>query len=226
MYTITQTTVRLARLDALEHFIALATINPLIGNAIQVLTIALPLRNGYPAQIIRDSLGLTPNVDTLVLILPDSSPATVLNGVILPRLRVFSTNLPHRVLPLFLSLHPLITGLSLEACGSRAECSLRDLNLVRVSDLRCPARCLEGIARGQVEVATVNLTRLASMAALALQSLSTSPLYSLSVEFFSDDYDILSRIVSAAPTLRKLKLVEKPRTQVCHLPDNEDKTQS
>ena len=73
---------------------------------------------------------------------------------------------------------------------------------------------MEGIARGQVAFATVNLTRLASMAALAVQALSTSPLYSLCINFFSDDYDILTRIVAAAPHLRKLKLVEIPRSQV------------
>ncbi|TFK83032.1 hypothetical protein K466DRAFT_655439 [Polyporus arcularius HHB13444] len=206
-------TARIVGLDQLQLFISLATVNPVIGHAVQDLTLSLPLHIGYPAQAVRECLRLTPNLDTLMLVLPDFSPSTIISGTLLPRLRTFATNLPHRALPVFLALHPSVTSLALESCGGRTRCPLRDLNLSQVSDLSCPARCLEGIARGQVAMATVNLTRLASMAALAIQALSTSPLYLLCINFFSDDYDILARIVAAAPRLRKLKLVEKPRAQ-------------
>lgn len=209
-----QTTVRLSTLDKLQLFTTLSTLNPVIGHSVQDLIISLPLHNGYPAQLVRDCLRLACNIDNLVLILPNLSPITLLNGVVLPRLTVFQTNLPHRTLPVFLALHPSITGLALDSCGGRRCCPLRGLNVAHATDLRCPARCLEGLARGQVGMATIHLTRLASMAALAIRSLSTSPLYSLAVDFFSDDYDILTRVVAAAPLLRKLKLVEKPRTQV------------
>ncbi len=189
---------------------SLANINPLIGNGVQHLTISRPLRLGYPAHIIRDSLQLAHNLDTLVLILPVASPITVLNGVVLPRLRVPGTNLPHRALLVFLTLHPSITGLSLNWCGSCVHCPLRDLDLACITNLHCLACCLQGIVRSQVEVATINLTHLTLMATLVVRALSTSLLYSLAIEFFSDNYNILSCIVAAAPLLHKLKLVEKP----------------
>ncbi|RDX39483.1 hypothetical protein OH76DRAFT_1491102 [Lentinus brumalis] len=208
-----QTTVRLSSLGKIQLFVALATLNSTIGHAVQDLIISLPLHAGYPAQLVRDCLQLTPNVDNLLLVLPSFSPVTVLQGVSLPRLRTLSTNLPHRILLVFLTLHPSITALALDACGGRNRCPLRNLNLAHFSDLKCPAQCLEGLARGQVAVATVHLTRLASTATLAIRALSTSPLYSLAIDFFSDDYDILARVVAAAPLLRKLKLIEKPRVQ-------------
>ncbi|KAI0753040.1 hypothetical protein C8Q80DRAFT_1267478 [Daedaleopsis nitida] len=206
-----KTFVRLSHLDKLQLFVALAALNQAIGLAVEDLVISLPVDEGYPAQLLRDCLRLTPNLYMLILTVPTSLPATLLNGIIFHRLKVFSSNLPHCLLPSFLASHSSITSLSLHSCGGRTLCPLRDLGLTRVTDLKCPARCLQGLAHGQVAVATVNLTRMASLAALAINALSTSPIYSLTIDFFSNDFDILARIAYAAPRLRKLKLIEKPR---------------
>ena len=84
-----------------------------------------------------------------------------------------------------------------------------------MTDLQCPASCLRHIASGQVATATVNLTRTTSYSLIAVPFLSSSPLLSLTIDFYQSDHDVLTRIVSAAPLLRKLKLIEKPRAQVC-----------
>lgn len=171
-------------------------------------------------------MGILPNSFTTVFNLPRTSttyrsffpcPHLILSLMVLSfhASRVFSANLPHRTLVMFLPLHPTITGLALKTCGGCARCPLDHLNLPHVTDLQCPARCVEGLAHGHVATATVHLTCLASMAATAINALSTSPLYSLTVEFFPNDYDILARITAAAPHLQKLKLIEKPQPQVC-----------
>ncbi|KAI0647289.1 hypothetical protein C8Q79DRAFT_925854 [Trametes meyenii] len=54
------------------------------------------------------------------------------------------------------------------------------------------------------------------MSSLAIQTLSSSRLYSLTVDYFSNDYDILDRVAMAVPNLRKLKLNEKHHPQRHH----------
>ena len=201
-------------LGGLEAFTTLVQFNPAIGLAVEDLSISLPPREGYPAQTVRDCLRLTPNLESLVLLLPMESPVTVLNGLVFPRLRVFSTNLPHRALASFLNIHSDLSSLVLRACGRGTNCPLCGIELRQLSSLQCPSRCFIGIMRGPLANATVNLSRLTSMSFLAVQAISSSRLYSLSVDFFSNDYDILLRIAAAAPALRKLKLSEKPHPQV------------
>ena len=188
--------------------------NPTIGTAVEDLTITLPAHDGYPAQVVRDCLRLTPNLESLSLFLPAESPVTILNGLIFPRLRVFSTDLPHRTLASFLNVHNSLASLSIRACGRSANCPLHGIELRRLSSLQCPSRCFVGITRGPLTTATVNLSRLTSMSFLAIQAVGSTQLYSLSVDFFSNDYDILIRIAAAAPNLRKLRLNEKPHPQV------------
>ncbi|TBU28224.1 hypothetical protein BD311DRAFT_807054 [Dichomitus squalens] len=58
----------------------------------------------------------------------------------------------------------------------------------------------------------MNLTRLSSLASLAIQSVSVSALYSLTTEFYSNELDILMRVAISFPNLRKLKLNEIRRS--------------
>ncbi|RDX40104.1 hypothetical protein OH76DRAFT_1490579 [Lentinus brumalis] len=200
-------------LGGLQAFTTLARFNPVIGLAVEDLSISLPPHAGYPAQAVRDCLRLVPNLESLVLILPAESPVTLLNGLIFPTLRVFSTNLPHRSLVSFLHIHGSLSSLILRACGRGASCPLRGIELRRLSSLQCPSRCFVGIVHGPLTNATVNLSHLTSMSFLAVQAASSSRLYALCVDFFSNDYDVLIRVAAAAPNLRKLKLNEKPHPQ-------------
>ena len=96
---------------ALEAFVSLATYNVPVGLSVEDLTISLPLQAGYPARLVRRCLRLTTNVEALVLNLPPTSPRSVLDEVSLPKIKVFSTNLPHNALPRFLMAHRSITSL-------------------------------------------------------------------------------------------------------------------
>ncbi|KAH9854806.1 hypothetical protein C2E23DRAFT_883370 [Lenzites betulinus] len=202
--------VRITSLDALQNFVTLGNYNANIGRIVEDLVICLPGNQGYPAQDVRAALRLTPNIECLVLELPPESPTSLLNGLDFVRLRIFSTNLPHRVLLSFLVTHSSLNALILRGCGRSATCPLRDFELPSLSSLQCPSRCFAGIIRGPLISATVNLSRLSSMSALAVQTISSSRLHTLTVDHFSTDYDILARVAAAAPNLRKLKLNEKP----------------
>ncbi|TFY56543.1 hypothetical protein EVJ58_g7576 [Rhodofomes roseus] len=199
--------------ESLVLFVMSVRRDAAVGLAIEDLSLSLPTDLEYPVDAVRQCLRLTPNVETLILDLPSSSPVSILCGLTLPKIQLLSTNLPHQCLVSFLASHRSLRSLVLRFCGNGSNCPLRHVDLAHVTELQCPSRCLSGIARGRVSRATVNLTRLASNAVLAVRALSTSPLYSLSLDFYATDYDMLLRVAAAAPNLRKLKLVEKFRPQ-------------
>ncbi|KAI0655859.1 hypothetical protein C8Q70DRAFT_1057070 [Cubamyces menziesii] len=207
--------VHITTVPELQTFVMLGNYNENIGCAVEYLNISLPEGEGYPAQAVRAVLRMIPNVKCLVLNLPFESPVSLLNGVTLLSLRTLSTNLPHRGLVAFLVTHHFLTALMLGTCGRSATCPLRGLRLEGLQSLQSPSSCFTGITAGPLVTATVNLTRLTSMSALAIHNISSasSRLYSLAVDHFSNDYDILSRVAAAAPNLRKLKLNEKPTTE-------------
>ncbi|KAI9057612.1 hypothetical protein FKP32DRAFT_1681295 [Trametes sanguinea] len=208
--------IRLTSLEELQNFVVLGTYNLSIGRVIEDFSIALPHNTGYPAQAVRVALRLVPNIQCLVLDVPSESPVTLLNGVRFPNLRVFSTNLPHRMLVSFLTSHPSLDALALRNCGRGFACPLRGLQFRDLSDLQCPSRCFVGVVRGPLTTATVNLSRLTSMSSLAVRSLSSSHLHTLTMDYFTNDYDVLSRIIFATPNLRKLKLNEKAQRERRH----------
>ena len=53
---------------------------------------------------------------------PSISPVPLLNGVHSPLLELFATNLPNRVLPVFLMTHSHINALIFHACGRGVTC--------------------------------------------------------------------------------------------------------
>lgn len=146
--------------------------------------------------------------------LPAGSPTTLLNGLQYPDLRIFSTNLPHRGLISFLIAHPLLGSVILGSCGRSEACPLRGVELRSLTGLQCPSRCFAGIVQRSLVTATVALSRLNSMSTLAIQTI-TSRLHSLTIDYFTNDYDILARIAATLPHIRKLKLNEKRYPEVC-----------
>ncbi|KAI0652977.1 hypothetical protein C8Q70DRAFT_1059734 [Cubamyces menziesii] len=208
--------VRISSVPELQTFVMLGHYNEAIGRVVEHLNISLPDSQGYPAQALREALRMVPNIECLILNLPSDSPITLLNGATFLNLRTLSTNLPHRGLVSFLLAHTLLTALILGPCGCSATCPLRELHFPRLESLQSPASCFAGITAGPLITATVNLTRLTSMSALAIQKISSPLLYSLTVDHFSNDYDILSRVAAAVPKLRKLKLNEKATSERGH----------
>ncbi|KAH9938778.1 uncharacterized protein BXZ73DRAFT_44524, partial [Epithele typhae] len=162
---------------------------------------------------IQRCLSLTPNVEVLAIHLPRPTPPTILSGILLPKLAVFTTSLPHRCIASFLLYNLSITALSIQACGLSLNCPLRRLDLRHITDIHGPARCVTHVADGQVRRATVNLTRLASSVSVAVQALATSPLHCLVIDFFSHDYNILTKVATSVPNVKALRLIEKPGAQ-------------
>ncbi|CDO68113.1 hypothetical protein BN946_scf185044.g21 [Trametes cinnabarina] len=210
----TRRDIRIASVAEVEYFVLVGRYNTTVGRGVEDLSITLPPNTGYPAQAIRVALRLTPNIECLVLDVPVESPVTLLNGVRFPNLRIFSTNLPHRMLVSFLNSHPFLKALALGNCGRGHTCPLHGIELRDLSDLQCPSRCFVGVVRGPLTTATVNLSRLTSMSSLAVWSLSSSNLHTLTVDYFTNDYDVLSRVIFATPSLRKLRLNEKAQREV------------
>ncbi|KAH9834089.1 uncharacterized protein C8Q71DRAFT_909099 [Rhodofomes roseus] len=215
----TQVGVRITTIEGLESFVASASRIVSIGRVVEDLTLVLVDQAEDALDIVRRCLQLTPHIESLVLDLPFTPPVDFLDPFLFPKIQLLSTNIPHDCLSTFLSIHPSLRSLVLRYCGDHSICPLKDVSLAHIIELQCPSRCLPAIANGQVARATVNLTRLASNALLAIGALSSSPLYCLSIDFFPNDYDLLIRVAAAAPTIRKLKLVEKPRPQRrgCHI---------
>ena len=201
-------------IEDIELYVDVVSHDPTASLAITDLIFFLPSDIGYPARLVRDSIRLSPNTEFLCLRLPRSTPDNILDNIRLEKLTGLLTNLPHGHLTSLLSNHATVDTLVLEGRGCTSSCPLRDLNLRHVTDLKCSSRCFSGIARGQVTSAIVSLSRQNSMPSVAIRSLSTSPIHTLSIDFYPDDYDILSLIAAAAPNLRKLKLWEKPRVHV------------
>ncbi|KAI0363072.1 hypothetical protein BV20DRAFT_1058363 [Pilatotrama ljubarskyi] len=208
--------LRISSLEGLQNFIQLGAYNANIGRVVEDLRITLPRDSGYPAQAVRAALRLTPNLESLVLDLPPQSPITLLNGLEFPNLRVFSTSLPHRALVSFFNLNPSLSALALQDCGRSGTCPLSGIELRDLCNLQCPSRCFVGITHGPLVSATVNLSRLTSMSSLAIRSLCSSNLHSLTMDYFINDYDSLLLVVSTTPNLRKLKLNEKAQPQRRH----------
>lgn len=204
--------MHLRSVQSLELFVASAYRDATIGHAVEDLTISLT--SDCPSDAVRQCLRLSKNVESLILNLPHSCATTLLDGIQLPRMQLLSTNLPHDSLVSFLARHRGLRSLVLRYCGKGWDCPLRHISLAHIVELQCPSRCLPAIASDKVARATVNVTRLASNAVLAIHALARSPLYCLTIDFLANDYDMLQKVAAAAPKVKKLKLVEKPWPQV------------
>lgn len=100
-----QNTVRIYGVGQLQEYAASAVSDSNVGNAVDSLTICLPRDLDYPVQPLRQCLQAIPNVVVLVLLLPSTSPTTILDNVQLRSLAIFVANLPHRVVEPFLESH-------------------------------------------------------------------------------------------------------------------------
>lgn len=115
---------------------------------------------------------------------------------------------------MFLSNHPTVTSLVLGSCGGASSCALRKIDLGHVKALECTSRCFNSVAKGQIVFAGVFLSDKTSKEKFtAVDMRSFSHIYSLTLEFHSNDYDVLDRVVRSAPSLVRLELIEKIQPQ-------------
>ncbi|KAI0686205.1 hypothetical protein C8Q76DRAFT_699033 [Earliella scabrosa] len=154
------------------------------------------------------------NVVDLVLFLPYDMFADILPGIHFPRLQLFKTNLPHRLLKTFLTSHNTITDLCLQGCGRAPgeSCPLRLIDLSHVTAVECALECVSATTHPALMRLTAERMRDASPCpALVLRTLHAPlvALFALTLDFLPDDYDLLDRIVVASPRVQRLKLLER-----------------
>ena len=99
------------------------------------------------------------NITDLTLYFPHPAPTIDLEGIILPNLYLFNTNLPHNMLTTFLTPNLTICQLQLQGpgCGSSSVCPLDDVDLDGVDTLACHYSCLPYVVGPQVSALTVTL---------------------------------------------------------------------
>ncbi|KAI1785654.1 hypothetical protein LXA43DRAFT_976077 [Ganoderma leucocontextum] len=165
----------------------------------------------FSLQALHQCLSLLPNLTDLVLLLYDPDIPALFDGVHLPKIQYVRTNAGHHTMPGFLASHPTITMLQL-LTPCEADCPLDGLELPHLRWIGGPSRCVSHLVHSELPRLTLEASNSTSDPLLSLRSISTriQSLYILTVDFHVDDYDILSTVIAACSTIRKLKLVKKP----------------
>ncbi|KAI1789834.1 hypothetical protein LXA43DRAFT_1095917 [Ganoderma leucocontextum] len=203
----------ISTVEALYQFLDTVAAKAAVATAVTDLTVEL--MEPVPVAPLRQCLSVVINVVDLVLLLPLDPFPYLLVGLPFPKLELLKTNLPHRDLLPFIGLAPHLSVLCLGSCTRDAHervCPLSDANLSNILTMECPAGCASGAARGQLVRLTVDDRSSIAGIPQALRSFPAPLLSYLSLDFFLDDYDVLQGILSAVPSLRKLKLLEKHRS--------------
>ncbi|KAJ3558932.1 hypothetical protein NM688_g641 [Phlebia brevispora] len=214
MNTPVRTAVRIWNTRTLLQYAESCMLKPDIGTAVIELEVAFSENTPFSLLTLRKCLQLMPNINDLILRLPSCSPRVTLSGLRFPSLQLVESNLLHRVMVPFIEQHPTINYLLLGPCEGGRRCPLHATSLDNVTDLRLPLGCLSDLANPSISRLHAFLTDQILSSSTILRTLrSYSSLYSLTVEFRNDDYDILCGISGLAPTLRKLRLLVQPSFQ-------------
>ena len=159
------------------------------------------------------------NVTDLEIIVPFKVPSSMFNGVRLPQLVTFKTNIKHRAIGSFLAQNPTIVHLLLLAsCGSATSCSLAATELPALTELKCGYACLPNSLPSSLSHLELfdPIPHTAANSAI-FTTRKCFPLKYLTVvalEVLEDEYDVLQNVHEGAPNVGRLKLVEKPVSSV------------
>ncbi|KAI1783121.1 hypothetical protein LXA43DRAFT_904204 [Ganoderma leucocontextum] len=184
---------------------------PARGATIDELRIVL--NGAFSVESLRSCLELLPNITDFVLLLSEPDLPALLEGVYLPKVQFFRTNVHHHLLLAFLMSHSSISILHLAACGDgEPECPLKGQAFTHLRCITGPTECMPHLTHTHLSRLTMALSDGARSPSIALRSIPAriQSLYALTLDFYADDYDILTSIVAACATVQKLKLVEKP----------------
>ncbi|RDX50949.1 hypothetical protein OH76DRAFT_1481996 [Lentinus brumalis] len=210
--------VTLSNLPEVIAFVKVAEVNPGIADVVRELTIDVRPYNlvvhearATYCPTLRGILRLVPKVTDLTLLLPKATPPDVFFQVFFPDLRFFKTNVPHAKIRHFVGVHPSIAILVLGSCGQEERCALSASSLGLVRTVECNTRCIEAVAHTRLVHLAAENDSTAFCVPLAFRKLPyvMHDLYSLTLDFFPADTDILISIALVAPRVRKLKLLEK-----------------
>ncbi len=168
----------------------------------------------------RKALRAAPNLTDLALLLPKTTPQAIFFQVSFPVLQSFKTNLLHRTVQPFLAQHTTLMTLVVGPCGTTGPCPLANVQLDHLTTLKCHAPCLHALAHGGLVFLKVeNHSATCFMSKIVRTLPSPMPsLYSLSIDIFPDDTNVLSGILRAAPRVKKLRLLERQGNMVRHHP--------
>lgn len=130
---------------------------PWLGTRIEHLQIVLD--NPFPLNALHQCLKYMPNVTDLILLFLDPDIPALLDGVHLPNIQYFHTNVDHHLLPGFLASHPTITTLQLGECGhGQLPCPLEGTVLGQLRGISGPGKCVAHLARTRVSRLTMELS--------------------------------------------------------------------
>lgn len=200
-----------ADLDGLS---AKLTSKPWLGARIEHLHVFLD--NPFPLHALHQCLKHMPNITDLILLFHDPYIPALLDGVHLPKIQYFHTNVEHHLLPGFLASHPNITTLQLGECGGgQLQCPLEGTIGDQLRGVSGPGRCVSHLVHTRLSRLTMELSDDPGPSRI-LRSLPAPfiSLYVLIIDFYPDEYDILDSIASVCKTVKKLKLLEKPSAPV------------
>ncbi len=202
--------------QGLSAFLAKSQQDPDAALLVSDLTIQLGLVVSF--STLRHSLLSVPNLTDLVLILSAHVPTILLDNIVFESLVFFKTNLPHASLVVFLSNHPTLTTLSLNSCArdSTAVCPLTTVDLTHVLTIECPTGCVKGASHSNLRRLTMQGSSFHANTPAILRSLTVAlvSLVNLTLDFHPDDHDILERVITAAPRVQSLQLIERASRSV------------
>lgn len=167
-----------------------------------------------PEQLLIGGLRSCTNLSMLVLLVPGSFPAGLLSGVQLPALDTFKTNMKHGILVKFISNHPYLQNLDLQAaCRHPRRCPL-GRHLGSISELVCDAACIPALPHRVrlIHLTVLNRTgRISREAQLQIWRKIASRLrsvHTLNVQSCRGAWDIISAICGRSQNLKHLRIVE------------------
>ena len=136
----------------------------------------------------------------------------LLRSIFFDRLDLFYSNAPHDVISQFLWSHPRIAFLRIQECAKarRRSCPLDGGQLLELRDVSAPIDCVTSLVKNN-PVSRVTAQQGAPLIITALMSSlasTTTNLTVLELDVNPSDFDVLGRIVWAAPALTALKLLE------------------
>lgn len=89
-------------------------------------------------------------------------------------------------------------------------CVLRGVELARLTTVECSVDCFRHIVR-PANIGRLTLYNDAPLTDTSLALNRTLPFYNLTnltLQYFSGDFDVLNKVATFAPSLRKLRLIE------------------
>ena len=206
-------------LTELISFVEVALLSPEHGTAVSCLSIivaASAMERDALERFLPACLSLVPNVNILQLYITPPVSIAALARVTLPKVEVLKTNLPHRTLSVFVSVHPSLRALELEACGRSRSCAVSSASVQHITEMRCPAECAPRLVHDAVGRLRLDIIRPGLLVSDILKKFPT-PLYALDVltlEFSVSDRSLLRAVAANMPWVRNLKLVENRKPQV------------